>query len=446
MSLDRRHFLAALAASTVGGCGTVDTVTEWFSPSVPPPLPGVRVSALVLDQKLEPDASIANVPVALPRPFANPAWPVAGGVPSHAMQHLDGSEELKISWRVRAGAGSSSTLRLLAPPVVADGKIFIIDADAQVSAFDAATGRTLWRASARSEDGGDPAHCGGVAYSDGRVFAGTGFAQVVSFDAASGKERWRQQVAGPVRSPPTAALGRVLVVTVDNACTALDAEDGSKQWNHSGIPEVAGLLGGASPAIDSGAAIVAYSSGEIFALRLENGRVIWSDALVQIRRSDQVAGLSDVRGSPVIDRGMVIAAGNSGRSVGIDLRSGARIWDTDVGSINTPWVAGDYVFILSTEAELVCLTRKEGRVRWISSLGRWKDEEKKRDPLYWSGPVLVKDRLLVVGGHGEMVAISPYSGQFLGRLSLPSGISLSPIVADRAVFALTDSADLIRLA
>jgi hypothetical protein len=45
-----------------------------------------------------------------------------------------------------------------------------------------------------------------------------------------------------------------------------------------------------------------------------------------------------------------------------------------------------------------------------------------------------------------MVAVSPYTGQFLGRLSLPSGISLAPIVADRAVYALTDSADLIRLA
>ena len=58
----------------------------------------------------------------------------------------------------------------------------------------------------------------------------------------------------------------------------------------------------------------------------------------------------------------------------------------------------------------------------------------------------MKDRLLVVGGHGEMVAVSPYTGQFLGRLSLPAGVSFSPIVAGGAVFALTDSADLIRLA
>lgn len=442
MSLGRRNFLSTLAASALGGCG----VSDWFGASTPPPLPGTRLSVLVLDKKLEPDPSLANVPISLPRPFANEAWPMSGGTPSHAMQHLDGGDELRVAWRIRAGSGSGDALRLLAPPIVADGKVYFIDANARVAAFDAATGANVWRSSARPDDGGDPAHAGGLAYADGRLFAGTGFAQVVALDSGTGKELWRQSVSGPVRSPPTAAAGRVVVTTIDNQCTALDAADGTRQWVHAGIPEVAGLLGGPSAAVDGGAAVVAYSSGEIFALRIENGRVIWQDALVQIRRSDQIAGLSDIRGNPVIDRGIVIATGNSGRTVGIDLRTGARIWDIDLGGIEMPWVAGEYVFMLSSDSELACITRREGRIRWIASLGRWKDEEKKRDPLFWSGPVLVKDRLLVVGGHGEMVAVSPYTGQFLGRLALPSGISLPPIVADRAVYALTDSADLIRLA
>ena len=356
MSLDRRRLLTVLAASALGGCALPD----WLEPSRPAPLQGTRVSVLLLDQKLEPDPALANVPVRLPRPFANPVWPMSGGVPSHAMQHLDGAEELRVAWRVRAGAGRSSSLRLLPPPIVAEGKVFVLDADAQVTAFDATTGRSLWRAAARPDDSGDPAHAGGLAYADGRIFAGTGFAQVVAFDATSGKELWRQGVPGPVRSPPTPSAGRVLVLTIDNQCTALDAAEGTRQWVHAGIPEVAGLLGGPSAAIDAGAAIVAYSSGEIFALRPENGRVIWSDSLVQVRRSDQISGLADIRGNPVIDRGLVIATGNSGRTVGIDLRTGARVWDVDLGSIDMPWVAGEFVFVLSNESDLVCLTRRKG--------------------------------------------------------------------------------------
>ena len=45
----------------------------------------------------------------------------------------------------------------LAPPVVADGKIFAIDADAQVSAFDAGTGKVLWQMKLPTQaDPGDP--------------------------------------------------------------------------------------------------------------------------------------------------------------------------------------------------------------------------------------------------------------------------------------------------
>jgi len=444
MRIGRRAFLSSAAASALAGCSMFED--SWFGGATPPPLPGKRMSVLSLDQRLEPDPGIASLSVSLPRPYVNAAWTMTGGVPSHAMHHLDGADDLRVAWRVRAGAGTSSALRLLAPPVMADGKIFVLDADAQVSAFEAATGRNVWRVSAQPDSGGAPAHPGGIAYADGRIFAGTGLAQVLAFDAQTGKEIWRQQVSGPVRSPPTVAQGRVLVITVDNQCIAFDAAEGVRRWNHAGIPEVAGLLGGASPAVDSGTVVAAYSSGEIFALRLDNGRVIWSDSLTQVRRSDQVAGLSDIRGNPVIDRGLVVASGNSGRTVGIDLRTGGRVWDLDIGSVEMPWIAGDFAFVLSNESDLFCVTRKEGRIRWVASLGRWKDEEKKRNPLYWSGPVLVKDRLLVVGSHGEMVSVSPYTGQFLGRLELPSGISVAPIVADRAVFALTDSADLVRLA
>ena len=87
--------------------------------------------------------------------------------------------------------------------------------------------------------------------------SGTGFAQVVALEAATGKVLWRTSMTGPVRSAPTAIPGRVVVATVDNQCTVLDASDGARQWVHAGIPEVAGLLGGPSPAVDGGTVVVA---------------------------------------------------------------------------------------------------------------------------------------------------------------------------------------------
>ena len=45
-----------------------------------------------------------------------------------------------------------------------------------------------------------------------------------------------------------------------------------------------------------------------------------------------------------------------------------RVWDADFGGSQSPWVAGDYIYVLTNEQELLCLTRADGHVRWISAL------------------------------------------------------------------------------
>ena len=126
-------------------------------------------------------------------------------------------------------------------------------------------------------------------------------------------------------------------------------------------------------------------------------------------------------------------------------RIGARLWEKDIGGTQMPWVAGDYVFVVTNDAELVALTRKEGYIRWIARLPRFEDEEDREDPIFWSGPVLAGDRLIVAGSHGEAMSVSPYTGEVLGRFELPDGVSISPVVADNTLYILTDAAELLAL-
>ena len=429
-------------ALALAGCGLFD----WLGDPPPPPLPGKRISVLLLDQQIEADPNIVDQPVRLPRPVVNQEWPQSGGEPSHAMYHLAAGETLKIAWRTSVGSGSDSGRKLLASPIVAEGKVFAMDADGRVSAVDPATGKVLWQAETKPEDASDAVQPGGIGYGEGRIIAATGYGQVVALAADSGKELWRQGVPGPVRSPPTIGAGKVFVLTVENQTYALDANDGRRLWFHAGIPETAELLGGGSPAIEGGTLVVPYSSGELFALRAENGRVIWSDSLLAQRRSDTISTLADIHGQPVVDRGLVLAISNSGRMAAIDLRSGGRVWDSDLGGVETPWVAGDYVFVLTSTAEVVCIRRSDGRVRWVIGIGRWEDPTVSRPkPLIWTGPVLAGDRLIVGGAKGEILALSPYTGDVLGHIEVPGGVFIPPVVADRTVYLLSDDAELIAL-
>jgi outer membrane protein assembly factor BamB len=436
----RWRFLAFLMMFGVGGCDWIDSILPGNNK---PPLPGERISVMVFERDLEPDPRVADLRVLLPKPYANEAWPQPGGSPTHAMHHLQVAGAPKKAWSKSVGKGSQSGRQFLTPPVIAEGRVYVMDLNFRVSALDAKTGDWIWRYKPKIPNQDEDTFGGGLSYDRGSVYITTGYGKAVALDAETGKVKWQQELSGPMRSAPTVADGRVYVITIDNQLSVLDAETGEKKWSHAAITESAGLLGGSSPAIEGSTVIVPYSSGELFAMRAENGRVVWSDNLTALRRSDALSTLAHIRGNPVIDRGIVYAISHSGRLVAIDQRSGARVWERNIGGVDTPWVAGEFIFVLSNDNELFCLTRRGGRIRWVQPLPRFENPEKKKDPIRWSGPVLVGDRLVLVGSHCEILSGSPYTGEPLGRMEAPDRILMSPVVADGTIYFLTDDADLI---
>jgi outer membrane protein assembly factor BamB len=418
---------------------------SWLGGKVNKPLEGERIEVLRGGGAISVDERIKGLKVVLPRPEVNAEWPQAGGYPNHAMHHLAASGPLARRWSADIGDGSSNEAQLLAQPVIADGKVYTIDIKAEISAFDQNTGNRLWRVELLKGDDDEGILGGGVAVNEGRLFATTGFADVVALDAKTGREIWRKRLSGPMRAAPTVWAGRVFAVTVANELYALSAVDGRELWTHSGLREVAGLVGGAAPAVDGGVVVVPYSSGEVVALRVENGRQVWTESLTPIRSSDAVSAIAHIRGTPVIDRGIVYVVGNSNRTVAVDLRTGNRLWEVAVGGINGAWVAGDFVYVVTRDAEVICLTRRGGRIRWVAQLPQYKDPEDLTGPIIWAGPVLAGDRLLVGNNEDEIWSLSPYSGKILGLIDIGGPVLIPPAVAGETVFVLTDDADLIAL-
>ncbi len=427
----------------LAGC---NVLPDWLGAPEPPPISGARISVMSLERTLEPDPAIADLAVRLPEPYVNRSWPQIGGYPNRAMHHLAAADTLAERWRVRIGDGSDDDGHILSPPVVADGRIFAMDSESLISAFDATSGAPLWRSDLVPEEDDEGGFGGGLAVAQGWLFATTGFGEVLALDAETGEMQWREVIGIPMRAPPVVAGERVFAVTYDNRLWALDARNGAVQWSHAGIAETAGLLGGASPAVDGEIVVAPYSSGELTALRVENGRTVWSDTLAfQSVRVEALAAFNDINGSPVIDQGIVFAIGHGGRLVAIDLRTGGRIWEKDIAGLNTPWVAGDFLFVVTVDGDILCVARRNGRIRWVQSLPRFEDPEDRADPIFWTGPILIGDRLVVVGSDGAVLAISPYDGRYLGQLNMPNGIRLPPVIADQTLFILTDEADLIAL-
>lgn len=408
------------------------------------PLEGKRIPVLLHERSVNADPSLAGAEILLPAPVANRDWPQAGGYPNHAMHHLSLADAPQRVWKTNIGAGANDEQRFTATPVVANGVLFALDVNHDLSAYRTDNGKRLWSVELGNETDGDDDHIpGGIAAYRDHVFVTTGFGDVVAVSAKDGEIVWRENLRSPLRAAPSLRAGRLVAVTLDSRVVALNVINGETLWTYEGVGEGASVLGAASPSIAGNIVIAPFASGEILALDLETGRVLWSDFLSAIRRTDSVSNLAQIRGHPVIDRGRVISISHSGLMATFDATGGQRLWEVAVGGIDQPWVAGELIYILTNDAEVVALDRTSGRVYWVTGMPLWEDPEDKEDLIVWSGPVLAGNRLIVSGSHGEAWALSPYSGVILGRIELPSGVTVPPIVADNTIYFLADNADVV---
>ena len=434
----KRMILVLAAAATLGGCGAFSKDKKNVTPTV-----GERISVLSREQTLEVDPALAGVAVTLPPATTNAEWAQPGGNAAKSMGHLTLAGSPGQAWRVSIGSGSSNKGQLAASPVLGGGRLYTMDTQAVVRAISPENGATLWQTQVRGDNAPQSSlFGGGVSYDNGRVYATNGAGYAFALDANNGSILWTVRPGGPLRGSPTIANDNVYVISQDNQLTALNPADGKTRWSGAGAVEIAGVLGAAAPAAAQGTVVAGFSSGELTAFRYENGQVVWQDALARTSISTAVTSLSDIDADPVIDSGRVYAVGQGGRMVAIELITGQRVWEINVAGTSTPWVAGDWIFVVTDQAQLLALSRTTGRIRWMTQLTHYRDAEDKKGAIDWAGPVLAGDRLILVNSLGQIANVSPYDGSVQSTVDTRMPVSLSPIVANNTLYILHDNGQL----
>jgi len=436
-----RRLALMLLPLAAAGCDTVQNLLE-----DPPkaPIPGIRIPVIPTTRGVVVD-NPRGVKIRLPAPSERADSPQPGGRPSHEAGHIQVADQLQEAWKADIGHSAGYRRKIPSVPVVANGRVFTIDPDGLVRAFDMAKGERIWEFDTTPADDDNSNLGGGVSVDGGTVYVATGRAEIMALEAATGKQIWRQPLPRSARSAPTIAEGKLFVSLLGNSVDALDAKDGHRIWSYQGAPSITGMLGMPAPAYADGLLVAGFGSGELVALRAATGAVVWLDNLATVHGASSNADLSAIHGLPVIQDGRVYAISLGGLMVALDLRSGRRLWERDISSGDNPCMAGGFIFVLTTDSQVVALDRVDGSIIWVTQLDKWVNKEKKRDAIFWTGPVLAGDRLVVVSGIGTAQAISPYTGEILGEQQLSGPAALPPVAASGTLLVLTNDAKLLAL-
>lgn len=426
----RAALICLLPALALAGCGIFDDEER---------LEGERI-------QIRPDASVTaeTAPVVQPLPAAerNAEWTQTNGAANHNLGHLAGPASLNRAWTADAGEGADEAA-MTSRPIVVGGTIYTLDATATVSAFDASTGARRWQVNLTPEgEKGRQGFGGGLAADGGRIYATTGFGEILALDPSSGEILWRKFFGAPFRAAPAAARGTVVAVSRDNRAFGLEGESGRTLWRFEAAAAATGLLGGSSPAIAGGAAILPFASGELVAVAANTGRRLWTTVLTGGRRGLARSAITDISGDPVVVGPYVVAANQAGRMIAIDGRSGQRVWTRGIGSASPLWPAGESLFVVSDDAVLMRLSLRDGSTLWATQLPAFRDPDDRKGAIAYSAPVLAGGRVLITDGRGNLIAFDGQTGEEVARTSVGAGSITGPIVAGGTVYVLSKDATL----
>jgi outer membrane protein assembly factor BamB len=443
----------AVAALALAACSTVSNLNPFHGRAKPASaLEGQRISLLELNDQLKVSPSLKGQDFYLPDPQPQASWPFPGGTLEQSVENVAAAADFRVAWRRSFGLKTGRRSAVMAPPIEADGKVFVMDAGAGVSAHDAATGAPIWRTnlqpkSRRDRDG----YGGGLAYADGKLYVTSGFRFVAQLDPQSGHVLWLTHTDAPIHNAPTVADGRVYAVDINDELLTFAAANGTPDWTYQALTESARMLMASSPAISNGVIVASFASGELVALRSDNGTELWNQPLSRTTRTNALSEIRDIAGRPVIYKGDVFAISHADVMAATDLRTGQLRWQIPLSGFTSPWPAGDVVFAVDDVGQVICASRDSGQLYWLTDLNAppvpTKKQKKpgKRVRAVWSSPILASNRLITVSDKGEAVAINPKTGEIEQRLKLGEDALIGPIAAGGMVYVATQTAGLIAI-
>lgn len=404
-------------------------------------LEGERYAVLLGKDGISADPIAQTSPVDVPPANLVPSWPGSQtrSVISHiAITSFDDIDSATV------GDGYDFTGGIAPEPVASYDTIYAMDASGHITAHTMDDIDQLrWESASLAEEN-NPEMLGGGLFLDevgDMLYAASGYGQLAALDAKTGKEAWRIRLGAPIRGAPVAYDGIVVVITANNETIGLRASDGQTKWEHRGIRENAGFFSTVSPNIWQGIVLVAYSSGEVLAFNMETGNVVWTDTLITDNRTQAAAAFTGVNATPLVQDGVAYLISASGNMVANAVLNGRPLWEAEIGSAHSLWGAGNMVFALTTQNQLVAILKTTGKVHWVADLSYYNDDGFDITPRQFA-PLLMNEHVCVADIKGRLKRVNVRTGERAPDIDIADDIAAAPISVGGRFITLHQNAQL----
>lgn len=299
---------------------------------------------------------------------------------------VDFEPSLKVGkvWSTKVGTGLDKARRQIRP-VIEDGTLYSADYKGVIASLDASTGRKNWEVKTKLPFSGGPGISGNL------LLMGTENGEVFAFDATSGSQLWSATVTSEVLAKPVVGDGIVVVRSIDGRVFGLDADTGRRIWVYDHSVPLLTLRGNSVPLLRAGVVFIGYDGGQVVALKLADGTLMWEQTLVTVEGRTELDRLSDIDGQLVFVAADLLVSSYKSRLASLTSDSGRLLWFKDVSSATG----------VSVERVNLALSDKDGNV-WML--------DRRNGAEFWKQDQLANRGLTRPVFYGSFVVVGDYKG------------------------------------
>jgi len=330
-------------------------------------------------------------------------------------------------WSADIGKGLDKAGRQIRP-AYSSGVLYAADYKGLLMALDADSGRKRWEIKTELP------FTGGPGVSDNLLLMGTENGEVFAFDASTGTQLWSATVTSEVLAAPSESDGVVVVRCIDGRVFGLDVDTGQRIWVYDHNVPLLTLRGNAPLLLRAGVVFVGYDGGQVVALNLEDGTLMWEQTLVTTEGRTELERLSDIDGQLVFIASDLLVSSYKSRLASLAADSGRLLWFKDISSATG----------VSVNRVNLTLSDKDGNV-WLldrrNGAETWKHDQLQRRGL--TRPVFYGSFIVVGDEEGYLHWINVNDGRFAAREKIGGkGFSGPPLVVGNTLYVMTKKGSL----
>ena len=255
------------------------------------------------------------------------------------------------------------------------------------------------------------------------VFYATRSGQLAAVNATTGDSIWSTELDSYIERPITFSNGVLYAVTTGQVAYAVDTVSGKRLWvQDAGFPDMITVRRPPAPIVQDGRLIIGLASGDIIALKIEDGKQIW-----RYNPFYQETKFKDFIGEFVVHNGKLLVSRYDGLVALISIDQERQvIWQDRQTSASTSTFRSGRLYVGLTNGDVVAYDATSGRVNWRSQLGT--------TPAFM---VASETSLFVIGNNGRISALDIGSGAYQWFDALGSRIATAPIISENQMFVTT---------